>query len=62
MEIKIMIEKVFYNGNSFTEPIVSLKIGLLSILISLLFHMIIFFRTWLGIILYILNLRPVEEW
>ena len=43
MEIKIMIEKVFYNGNSFTEPIVSLKIGLLSILISLLFHMIIFF-------------------
>ena len=55
MEIKIMIEKVFYNGNSFTEPIVSLKIVWLSILI-------IFFRTWLGIILYILNLRPVEEW
>ena len=25
MEIKIMIEKVFYDGNSFTEPIVSFE-------------------------------------
>ena len=57
-EIKIMIKKVFYSGNSFTK--LSSKED--SIIIS---NFVVpydrVFYTWLGIILHILKLKPVLQ-
>ena len=54
-EVKIMIKKVFYSGNSSTKP--SSKED--SIIIVVPYDHV--FYTWLSIILHILKLKPVLQ-